>query len=373
MEPRQHPPQNAQAGRRRKVAVVGAGLAGVTCASLLAGAGCEVQVFDKSRGPGGRMATRRATWADAQGVAHEAQFDHGTPAFTAHTQEFLQFVEQARRDGLLARWQPVLAPASYEPLGDTALWLPKPDMPALCRALLGSLPVHTGCAVDGLQRHSGVWSVHSAGQTVGSGYTDVVVAVPPEQAAPLLQVHQPDWAQRARSFGMVPCWTLMAVTDELPAATPTGHSQPCAVAWDLAWPVKGTLAWVLRNDRKPGRTAAPGQAHWVVHATANWSQTHLESEAAQVQPQMQQALEQWLGQPLAWHYAVVHRWRYASVSRSAAAPERCWWNPALGLGACGDALGGAGVEGAWQSGRTLAASVLQPHGANPNPSTFPTS
>ena len=43
------------------VAVVGAGLAGVACARGLQAAGVEVTVFDKSRGVGGRLATRRTT------------------------------------------------------------------------------------------------------------------------------------------------------------------------------------------------------------------------------------------------------------------------------------------------------------------------
>ncbi|MFG5409811.1 FAD-dependent oxidoreductase [Piscinibacter sakaiensis] len=41
-----------------RVAIVGAGVAGAACARALAQAGAELQVFDKSRGPGGRLATR---------------------------------------------------------------------------------------------------------------------------------------------------------------------------------------------------------------------------------------------------------------------------------------------------------------------------
>ncbi len=41
------------------VAVIGAGMTGITCARALADAGFDVTVFEKSRGLGGRMATRR--------------------------------------------------------------------------------------------------------------------------------------------------------------------------------------------------------------------------------------------------------------------------------------------------------------------------
>ena len=45
-----------------QVAIIGAGMAGLTCASRLAEAGHDVAVFDKGRGPGGRM----AIWKDAR-------------------------------------------------------------------------------------------------------------------------------------------------------------------------------------------------------------------------------------------------------------------------------------------------------------------
>ena len=343
-----------------RVAIIGAGIAGATCARFLADAGHSVQLFDKSRGTGGRMATRRVKWATNDGVVHKASFDHGAPGFTARSPDFARFVEQAQRDGLLSRWAPVVAPGSYTPLDGAALWVPAPDMPSLCRALLAGAPVSAACTVDSLRRGPDGWCVESAGAIVAEGFSDVVVAIPPQQAAPLLQPHSPDWAHRAQALPMLPGWTLMGVTAD-PQAVP---------AWELAWPTQSPLSWIVRNDAKPGRERVPGLANWVVHATAPWSQTHLESPADEVQAVLQAALARWLGRSLTWHYAAVHRWRYASVPRAgasalAAATARCWWNAALGLGVCGDALGGAGVEGAWASGRALATALIDSYRGAP--------
>ena len=66
-----------------KIAIIGAGMAGLTCATRLSAAGHEVSVFDKGRGPGGRMASRR--------VEHGGEtfrFDHGAQYFTAREMAF---------------------------------------------------------------------------------------------------------------------------------------------------------------------------------------------------------------------------------------------------------------------------------------------
>ena len=307
-----------------------------------------MQLFDKSRGVGGRLATRRAEWADADGTQHQAMFDHGAPGFTARTPAFARFVEQMRQRGWLVRWSAVHAPGSHAALDEPALWVPKPDMPSLCRKLLADMPVELSCPVDALQHDAHGWRISSEGRPVGEGFDHVVLALPPLQTAPLLQAHRADWAQQARRIPMLPCWTLMGVADE-----------PRTSAWTLALPTRGPLFWIARNETKPGRDSPPGLSHWVAHATADWSQTHLEANAADVQAALQVALADWLGQPVVWRHVLVHRWRYASVPRAdATVPGRCWWDAALGLGACGDALGGAGVEGAWTSAHALANTML---------------
>jgi renalase len=354
------------------IAVVGAGVAGASCARFLSLAGHAVQVFDKARGPGGRLASRRAEWVDGLARAQTTRLDHGAVCITASTSDFQAFIEQALRAGWLAAWAPALAADSLPLEGSTRLYLPVPDLPSLCRHLLEGVAAKWSFAVDALHRGPDGWQLQAGGVPHGTRFDAVLLALPPAQAAPLLSPHRPDWARHAAVAPMQPCWTLMGVADA------PQDSMPPVREWALSRPPSGPLAWVVRNDARPGRQRVPGQAHWVAHARAGWSRRHLEQPAEWVQQQLQAALAEYLGEHpgerMAWQHSAVHRWRYAMPQTSGVAshaPSR--WDAASGLGLCGDHLGhtahpsSSGVEGAWLSAQSLASAVLRP--ATEAPST----
>jgi hypothetical protein len=73
------------AGVTSDVIIVGARVAGLLCAKVLASAGKKVRVVERSRGVGGRCATRRI---DGQSVDHGLAFLHGkSPEFLAALRE----------------------------------------------------------------------------------------------------------------------------------------------------------------------------------------------------------------------------------------------------------------------------------------------
>ncbi|WP_048438548.1 NAD(P)/FAD-dependent oxidoreductase [Caenimonas sp. SL110] len=331
-----------------KVVVIGAGIAGAACARALADQGFDVQVVDKARGAGGRLATRRLEWLDGEGNRRMTRFDHGAPAFRADDPAFQQFLRTAFPPDALVQWSPA-GPRGKRPSGDIgSQWLPAPDMPSLCRWLLRDFTATWSFPVDRIQKGPLGWQIEAAGATLAGHFDAVVLALPPAQAAPLIAAHRGDWAQSASPVPMQPRWTLMGV-----ARSPVNGG-----IGDAGQPEDGPLGWVMRNDAKPGRESRPDEAHWVAHARPAWSLEHIEQPAAWVQAQMQAALQDWLGEPILWQHAVVHRWRYAMPPSAAAgastdAPQRFWWDGALGLGVCGDFFGSTGVEGAWQSAQAL--------------------
>jgi renalase len=357
------------------VAVIGAGVAGAACAAALARAGHRVTVFDKARGPGGRMSTRRGQHADAQPMA----FDHGAQYFTARDAGFHAVVKQGVQAGWVAPW--AFVEAGVAP-GDGQASEPRyvavPGMPELARRIIDTAsadaahPIQTAWPwhVAGLQRDAQGWRLKrlegqakegQAGQEAEPEFwpdifEHLVLAMPPEQAAVLLAPHRTDWAAQAASAPMWPCWTLMALSE--PVAWPFDAMRPAS-----AQP-EHPLGWLARNDRKPGRPVHPHLQAWVAQATPEWSAQHLELTPEQVTPLLHQALFGALGLSEAQHPAVAHsavqRWRYAQPARGAGgtASQAPWWDAALSLGVCGDFLGGGRVEAAWLSGHQLAQAML---------------
>jgi renalase len=357
------------------VAVIGAGVAGAACAAALARAGHRVTVFDKARGPGGRMSTRRGQHLDA----HPMAFDHGAQYFTARDAGFHAVVKQGVQAGWVAPW--AFAEAGVTP-GDGQSVEPRyvavPGMPELARRIIDTAsadaahPIQTAWPwhVAALQRNEQGWRLKrlegqaKEGQTRQeaepefwpSAFEHLVLAMPPEQAAALLAPHRADWSAQAASAPMWPCWTLMALTE--PVDWPFDAMRPAS-----AQP-EHPLGWLARNDRKPGRPVHPHLQAWVAQATPEWSAQHLELTPEQVTPLLHQALFGALGLSEAQHPAVAHsavqRWRYAQPARGAVgtASQAPWWDAALSLGVCGDFLGGGRVEAAWLSGHQLAQAML---------------
>lgn len=330
---------------RDAVAVIGAGLSGAACALGLQAAGVAVTLFDKSRGVGGRLATRR-TRVPIAGVETpvEVSFDHGAPQIVARSPRLRRVLAQAEAAGVVRPWAPRVHatwPGPSHGPGHVAV----PGMPGLVRHLLGDLPTRLGRAVQRLQREpDGRWAVIVDGQVAGR-FDRVVLAMPPTQAAALLAGHHERWSEALAAWPMSPVWTLMAVTDEV--------DWP----WDAAEPDTGALTWITRNDRRPGRTAPAGCAVWVAHAHAAWSQGHLDDDPADVAEALGAALRTALPLPardgVRWHHRAVHRWRYAAAGRPAPDARVFWWDEARGLGVCGDFLGGGDIDGAWVSGDEL--------------------
>jgi renalase len=322
---------------RPSVAVVGAGLAGLTAARLLHERGYPVTLFDKGRGPGGRTTTRREG---------DYSFDHGCQYLTVRDDRFHRYMELWAEAGAASPWRVRLANCQegvVTPLvDDTPRWVGVPGMSAMAKRLADGLDMELGVLIRAVRPATSGWVLASEQPLAVEEYEIVIVATPPDQAVPLLAQSSAMQA-RAASVRMQPCWAMMLAFDydlELP--------------FDAAFVRHSPLVWVCNNGSKPGR---PGPESWVLHASPAWSREHLELSPEQVVEPLMDAFFQSIGckrvKPV---FARAHRWRFAAPENPLT--DGYLWDGEQGLAACGDWCHGSRAESAFLSGLELAERIL---------------
>ncbi len=317
------------------VAIIGAGIAGLSCAAALARAGFKVSIFDKGRVPSGRMSTR---------LGQNWQCDHGAQYFTARDPQFRAEVARWEGAGVAARWHAQVgrfdAGGAFSQGAEVDRFVGLPRMSAPGTWLASTLDVRSAVVISALRRDQGGWRLHVQDEGPLAVYFDaVVLAVPAPQAALLLRDIAPLQAALARAASMESCWAMLL---QYPA--------PVALGFDAAFVNCGPLRWVARDSSKPGRG---GIESWVLHASAEWSEAHVEHDAHSVAAHLLPAFAA-LGAPAPSQWS-AHRWRYARSAQTH--NEVCIWVDGQGLGLCGDWLNGGTVEAAWLSGRALASRI----------------
>jgi predicted NAD/FAD-dependent oxidoreductase len=286
--------------------VIGAGLCGLTVAAGLAEAGVPVTVLDKSRGLGGRLATRRAgPW----------RFDHGAQYLRPKTDAFAAFLDR-------------LGAADWTAVPGARVGCP--GMSALVRPLAAGRAIRTGARVAGLSRAGGIWVAMGDDGAELARAARVVLALPAPQVAALLPGDP--LTARTGAVVMAPCWTLMAAFADRPDLPETARD------------VGGPLGWIARDGRKPERTGET----WVAQASAGWSRAHIDLPRDAAAAALLDLLRVRAGGRLPGVlHADAHRWLYAQ----AAAPlgQGCLADPARGLVIAGDWCLGPRAEDAFHS------------------------
>ncbi|WP_430460023.1 NAD(P)/FAD-dependent oxidoreductase [Thalassolituus sp. LLYu03] len=337
-----------------RIAVIGAGLAGLIACRDLRQAGFHVTVFDKSRGSGGRLASKQV---------NDSSWDMGAQFMRAHSAAFSDQLHDWQQAGLVQRWAVtpwVFRDDQLQPSDDgVARYVATPRMTALSRALLAQASAFVPstrivrCENRGAAARPEWWLSDDQGVSHGP-FEALLINTPPQQALPLLDRASPAFnAARERIAGvdMLPCWSLLLTLNEPLPALP-----------DALFVQQGILSWVARNSSKPGRDST--HESWVIHASHGWSRQHENSPREQVQRDLLAAFgeltsaaqtgasfsdhtirDQWL-----------HRWLYAvpanPLRQGSLADEQ------QRLAVAGDWCADASLEGAWHSGQHAAQQLI---------------
>jgi photolyase PhrII len=347
--------RRAISNRGIRVAVIGAGIAGCMCARTLSDHGVEVTVFEKSRGPSGRCATRR--------IWESILVDHGAPFAEFTDRRWDTSVRSWEQDGVIAPWLGTFAKI------DTATMHPWPSpgprwvgiggMNAIGKYLARDLVCKTRTRVLAMEESQSSYRLQLETSVAGSQsvmttsdtFDAVVFAIPADQLLELAPLAC-SWRNLIPTQSLEPCWTMMAVLEkrwELP--------------FDGARCTNGPFAWLGRESSKPGRPVDPDA--WVIQMATEWSARLIDHVPHEVAKRIFDELRA-LGLPPipGISHQEMHRWRFANAATSRAqtgngtAVPDCFWDRDSRLGACGDWTIGNGIEGALESGRSMAGRIL---------------
>ncbi|WBB82341.1 FAD-dependent oxidoreductase [Micromonospora sp. WMMD882] len=306
--------------------VVGAGIAGVACARELVDAGVPVEVRERARVAGGRLASKRFDGRPA---------DLGAAYFTVDDPDFARIVERWRRAGLARPWTDTFV--AYGPDGRSVTsgpmrWAAPHGLRSLVTDLATDLPV----LVDRL-----VLAVEPGPVVDGTPCDAVALAVPGPQATPLLAPALVGARRAARAQQ----WTSTLATV---LRFPRRRWADFAGAFVNGHPV---LSLVCDDGDRRG-DAAPVL---VAHTTPEFAGRHLRRPDA-AGPAVAEAVRDLLALPEPAEFVHVHRWTYAKPTPGRAGA--CHLD-ADGIGLAGDAFGVPRAQTAWRSGRALGRALVE--------------
>jgi len=296
------------------IAIIGAGMAGLTLARHLHETGQNVTVFDKGRRAGGRLASRQeASW----------RFNHGAQFFTARDERFASLMH-----GFGAAPWAAAGPGRFSGV---------PSMAALPLAMAAALPhLRSSAHVTGILPEDGRWTLTF--KDAAPLATDILIlAIPAPQAAALLGPLGHRFLRLLAAVEMAPCWTAML------------GFEGAVDGPDILRPEAGTVGWAARENSRPDQPAAP--VSYTVQASAAWSTAQLEAEPDSVLTELTAAFAQLSGITAAPAFTRVHRWRYALAATPLGEPFL--WDKSAKLGLCGDWCLAGRLEAAFLSGAAL--------------------
>ena len=321
---------------KKRVAIIGAGMAGLTCAHELAKSGFDVHVFEKSKGVGGRMSHR---------YYEEWEADHGAQYFTVKDLLFAAQLTEWMNAGVVAEWDGKIVEfdsGSIRALRSTMQrYVGVPAMTAPAKYIARSLSIHTQHSVVGLKQINNLWRINTKEQgTFELAFEYLLCAIPSVQARTLVGSYSEQLNAVCKNVVMLPCWTLMGY-----------FKSPLPLDFDGAF-VRGSLySWIARDNAKPGRTTYES---WVAQASNAWSQEHIDLTYFEIEPILLKAFKDLTGFDCDLYQS--HLWRYAKLESPS--ELNYVFDEDIRVGLCGDWLKHSTVEGAWLSGYQMAQYLI---------------
>jgi hypothetical protein len=323
-----------------KVAIVGGGLAGLTCAAALKGL-ADVEIFEKSVFVGGRISRYQFG---------EHRFNHGEQYFTVSNPLFLNIVEAWKSSGLVRAfdgWMVELDRGRISNLeNNTQRYTGYPSMQAIADSLAHHCTVHLSTTIAEMEKQAnGKWRLFdNRGGYLGM-FDFVVLATAAPQTAQLAE-SSPDIRQKARQIDMTVCWSAMFEFDS-----------SLGLPFDAAFVLDSPLSWISRFQTAD-EDQETDKERWLMYCSPEWSLEYAASFRGRVMHAMIDAFFEAVDvKPLKPSASGVYCWKHALPINPIDSDSL--FDEAARLGACGDWCTAPRIEGAVLSGFSMADRIMK--------------
>lgn len=334
------------------IGIIGAGIAGLTAGRHLAKQGHEVTIIEKSRGYGGRMATRYA------GKDHSAKMDHGLPYFTPHSSEFQEFTSELLEKDLVKRWGDDIALYDGEKFyarnpnnPNNATFTAVDGMNSIGKYLSRWVDVKTETKAGGLtyigshRRKKRSWMINLTGANTVEADA-VIIATPAPQAYGILQTSTDEintlkLIREIDDVYYLPCYALMA-----------GYGDRELPKWEGVTCKNSPLTFITNEASKKSYKQ---ECSIVAQATPGFTRYLQNKDESTIKKEMLDKVATvvggWANAP---QWSQVHYWRYSRASKYLSHPYMELEFEDAPLALIGDYFNGNSVDEAYCSGLKLA-------------------
>jgi renalase len=337
-----------------RVAVVGGGIAGLTCARELCLSGCDPVVFEADDRLGGRCSSRST---------RVGLFDDGAQCISGATRLGVHVVQPPSELAALHPWTVAATPAEEERNGqgwdkdeDEADVMPTlklmgavgvPSMVALADTLARPLDVRVNTPILQARRRGDRWVLQGPAGEIEENFEVLVLAIPAPLAMPLVR-ESARLGDALRGVRYRSRWVLLLGSDR-PIPLP-GYREFQG----------GPIERIAAMHSKPGRLAT-GPQRWFVEADQRWSSQHEREAAETVADLLLDNFREHAGRSVTPNYLQALQWRHAFVETPVATPRRSesLWDDDARLGVCGDSVVASQVDRVHRSGIDMARAVAE--------------
>ncbi len=324
--------------KKQKIAIIGAGLSGLSLAKRLVDNHFDVKIFEKSRGCGGRMSSKRTD---------VGYFDHGAQYFSAQSEMFQKFIKPYVDDGTLIHWKPKFghmdkAGAFTTKEMNYPIYIPKGRMTHWAKAMAEEFEIEYGVEIAHCSKNARGSCLFDQNRNNLGDYDLVVSTAPAPQTEKILNIELPNVVQ------MVGCYALMLRCNN-----------SISIPFDIIRFEDDMLDIMsLQSARRDGDIKDQAM-NILVQTTNMWAEQHLEEDQSDIAKRMTAHFAEKLSIPIDKLEIIrLHRWLYASTPTPLAGLDYIF-EPNAAMAACGDWCVGSKVEAAFLSAAALGEEIIR--------------